>query len=117
MSKYAKLTQLLTTKNDEFITLEFRQIEKALGFLLPASAYKYREWWANSENSQQGAWKKANYAVQSIDMAAEKVTFQKISSGDTSINKISPLTIPEAKAGLAKSLGVSESNIEIIIRS
>lgn len=61
------------------MSLTFAEIEKILDSSLPASACKYREWWANenSENTthvQCKAWSEANYEVGDINLTNKIVT-------------------------------------------
>jgi len=81
MTKYTPLYEYLAAqplKNRE-LTLSLTQIEQLLGSSLPASAYKYREWWQNeyrqSRHVQARAWLKAGWKVDTVDQAANWVRF------------------------------------------
>jgi hypothetical protein len=53
-------------------------IEAVIGAKLPASAYTYREWWANETapgRSQSDAWQAAGWRVDDVNFTAEYVTF------------------------------------------
>jgi hypothetical protein len=49
MSKYEPLQHFLRSQREPVVTLTFTQIESILGRELPASARRYRPWWANEE--------------------------------------------------------------------
>lgn len=53
------------------------QIEAVLGFILPASARKYRPWWANAlTNTQAKSWLHAGWEVDSVKLG-EKLHSEK----------------------------------------
>ena len=54
MGKYEPLAARLSAQGEDFWTATFAQIEEVLGFPLPASARKYREWWANQTGASGG---------------------------------------------------------------
>ena len=58
-SKYRRLYTHLRDKEDEQWLTSFREIEAILGFRLPASARRYRPWWANQKS---GGHSQADYA-------------------------------------------------------
>jgi len=75
--KYQKLREYLKNSKKKNEILYIIEIEKILGFSLPLSAYKYREWWANHQgNSQAKSWLDAGWKVESVFLG-EKVKFQK----------------------------------------
>lgn len=52
-------------------------MESILGFKLPPSATKYREWWANHYgNSQAKGWMDYGWQVDTVELG-KKVTFHK----------------------------------------
>lgn len=60
------------------VELTFAQLESILDASLPASARKFRSWWANSQTSgrvQAAAWMEAGYHVTSVDLEQECVVF------------------------------------------
>jgi hypothetical protein len=81
MSKYDPLYKYLATQKGSPVTMTFSQVEKVLGFALPASARKYAAWWANA-NPESGqhpysqAWTLAGMRA-SVNVAAEQVVFEK----------------------------------------
>lgn len=93
MGKYEPLPQFLEQKGVGEIRLNFAQIEKALGFKLPKSAYQHQAWWANhaSTHSHARAWLRAGWQTKDVDLGAHKVTFRKTRSS------AAPLAAPAAK--------------------
>jgi hypothetical protein len=62
--------------------MSFAHIESILGFPMPASARKYRPWWANQSDGghvQAQAWMNAGWRVWSVQLSAERVEFQRVS--------------------------------------
>ncbi len=81
MGKYEPLaSRLQAFAHDEWAT-SFEQIEEVLGFPLPPSARRHREWWGNQRgrgHSQAMAWQDAGWQVWKIDLAAERVIFRRV---------------------------------------
>ena len=75
--KYKRLfLELLNYTRGESSRRTFGDIESILGFDLPKSARKYREWWANHEgNSQALAWMGAGWIVGYASVETEAVMF------------------------------------------
>lgn len=63
--KYRGLHQYLKGNNNLEVKLTFEEIEKLIGFKLPASANKHPEaWWSNNyDHSQAIAWMDAGYST------------------------------------------------------
>lgn len=79
-TKYYPLYEYLKewSEREEAIELSFDQIEAILEDPLPASARKFRSWWANSKapsRVQAAAWMEAGYHVDSVDLVQERVRF------------------------------------------
>lgn len=58
----------------------FSQVEKVLGFILPASARNYPEWWANENlsytvKSQCKSWGRADWKTAHVNIVNETITF------------------------------------------
>lgn len=83
-SKYDPLRTFLekTVLHVTEITLSFQQIEAILGFNLPPSARKYREWWANPsiprDHPYAQAWLAAGWKVDIADLQAERIRFRRL---------------------------------------
>jgi hypothetical protein len=62
----------------------FGQVEQVLGFPLPPSARKHREWWSNQAgagHSQAKGWQDAGWQVWKVDLAAERAIFRRVDAG------------------------------------
>ena len=80
-SKYAPLHVHLSARADSRWHASFGEIEAVLGFNLPASARRYPAWWANENSggshSHSRAWREAGWKTMEVDIAAEKLVFQR----------------------------------------
>jgi hypothetical protein len=77
-SKYAPLRQHLKDDPRNLVAMTFREVERVLGFQLPASARSYRHWWANDRtgnHTQAYAWMGAGRKVVSLDLIERRVKF------------------------------------------
>lgn len=80
MSKYEPLAEHLNKERDDKWIASFAEVEAVLGFPLPASARRYREWWANQRgggHSQTKGWQDAGWQVWQVDLEEERVTFRR----------------------------------------
>ena len=80
MGKYEPLSTHLQADSASEWSATFAQIEQVLGFPLPPSARKHREWWSNQAgagHSQARGWQDAGWQVWKVDLAAEQVTFRR----------------------------------------
>jgi hypothetical protein len=77
MGKYEPLPQFLASRETSRVRLDFKTIEKILGFKLPKSAYEYEAWWSNNEtgHSHARSWLSAGWRTEEIDIARRNVTF------------------------------------------
>ena len=63
-------------------TLTFKQVEQILADELPASAYTYREWWANESvgiHVQALAWMEAGWEVETVSQEDDWIRFRRSS--------------------------------------
>jgi hypothetical protein len=82
--KYRALRKFLEIKADELkrtgrssFDMSFADVEAQLGFKLPASAYKHREWWSNGMSGDtQKVWLRASFRTCDVDMARRSLTFE-----------------------------------------
>ena len=78
--KYRKLRVYLEAHPRREWRTTFDNIESIMGFELPASARKYRPWWANenggARHSQVVAWSAAGWETAEVDMEAETLLFR-----------------------------------------
>lgn len=76
--RYALLTEFLTAFSGSAVELSFAEVEQALGGKLPMSARKHRAFWSNSEQlAQARGWLSAGWVVSGLDMAGERVSFER----------------------------------------
>lgn len=77
--KYAPLYKRLREIKGKEWHVKFSEIEKLLGFELPASARIHRPWWANQGekggHSHALAWEMAGWKTSQVDMIEERVVF------------------------------------------
>ena len=117
MSKYLNLTLHLAKEDAGSWAATFGEVEEVLGFPLPSSARQYPAWWANQGRAQSMAWESAGWHTTAVDLERQTVTFVYVGDrAEQEITKVQPLTISDAKAGLAAHFGVSVESIEITIR-
>jgi iron only hydrogenase large subunit-like protein len=79
MAQYDRLKDYLTKCEGTDIVLTFKKINEILSSEhLPASAYEYRAWWANSKsNPQSSAWLDAGWGVATVNLLHHEVAFTK----------------------------------------
>lgn len=125
MSKYDPLARYLADLDKDSVTMTFAQIGTLVPGGLPSSAFDHRPWWANrhdGKDAQNKGWQPAGWETADVDMARQLVTFHRISRRTSEPvvasvqNAIRPLSIADAKAGLALNFGVSSDQIDINIR-
>ena len=123
MSKYDPLAKHLSEQDTDSVTMSFAAINDLIGGTLPKSAFDYRPWWANrydGNDAQNAGWQSVGWATQDVDMKRRMVTFArdvKIRSDFKDHPYVKPLSIEDAKNGLAAKFGVQASAIEIIIKA
>lgn len=74
--KYEPLKDYLTNCSNDTVELTYEAIEKVIENVLPDSAHKYREWWANGGHIQADAWINAGFRVDSVKLG-HSVVFAK----------------------------------------
>ena len=77
-SKYDPLYDHQANNPETVIALSFSEIERILGFALPASARRHQAWWANERegpHSHARSWLEASYGTQGVDLNAQTVRF------------------------------------------
>lgn len=77
MGKYEPLTHYLENRPDQIWDAGFAEVERVLGFPLPASAHEYPAWWANQEpgHSQTRGWRDAGWETGRVDLAGKRLRF------------------------------------------
>ena len=85
--KYRSLFRHLCYLDAQEWEATFGDVESVIGFRLPASARRYRAWWANqngaSSHVQANAWIAAGWEVTAVDLAAETVRLRRTIPGPT----------------------------------
>ena len=76
MGKYDPLFHYLKQSSKLQNILTYVEIENILSATLPASAYKYKEWWDNNSHVQSKSWREAGYTVETVHLG-DKVIFVK----------------------------------------
>ena len=75
--KYMPLSEYLQKAGKIEISLTFAEIEEILGFPLDASAFQYREFWANCTASTKAySWMDAGYEITELDLSEKIITFK-----------------------------------------
>ncbi len=78
VSKYDPLRYRLEAEGAKTLSLRFSEIEALIGEPLPASARRYRPWWANElagTHSHARAWLAAGWRTRHVDLSGETVEF------------------------------------------
>ena len=85
------MAKYLANTGKEEVTLSFLEIERILGFSLPASARSQRVWWSNDKYHTQSknGWLSAGYVVTKVNFDEEIVTFRKTA---TPLRKSPPIS-------------------------
>lgn len=77
MAKYSPLKEQLQRRSTGPIELAFSDIADWVGGL-PASAHRYRAWWANDRSHVQArAWLDAGWDVDEVDLQVGRVRFRR----------------------------------------
>ena len=79
MGKYEPLTHFLTRSGSRRLPMKFEEIERLLGFPLPASSRTHRAWWSNNptNNVMTKAWLAAGYETADVDLPSGRLVFQR----------------------------------------
>ena len=80
MGKYEPLSTHLGAASANEWSATFTQVEQILGFPLPPSARKHREWWSNQAgagHSQARGWQDAGWQVWKVELGGEMVIFRR----------------------------------------
>jgi hypothetical protein len=78
MGIYEPLARFLDGLKEDSWTASFEQIESKLGFELPPSARKYRQWWSNEKgkgHSQKVGWQSVGWETSDVDLRDKRVRF------------------------------------------
>ena len=76
--KYRPLGNHLAGLRARSCNMTFEQIEEIIGSDLPASAWRYRPWWANDQSHVQSkAWMDVGWRVVSVNQERGRVHFER----------------------------------------
>jgi hypothetical protein len=75
--KYATLRAFLSAQSEPRISMSFAEVAAAAKVKLPASAFRYPQWWQNDaeHHVQARAWLEAGYKTENVDIDAQRVEF------------------------------------------
>jgi hypothetical protein len=75
--KYNLLKAHLAAQSADRISMSFAQVAIAARVKLPASAFRYAQWWENDpvHHVQAKAWIEAGYVTEQVDLAGQKLVF------------------------------------------
>jgi hypothetical protein len=81
MGKYTALADYLHAQKRDEVPMTFAQIERLIGYKLPAS-HRYRAWWSNNSfNSvMTKAWLDAGFRSEQVDMEEGTLVFRRVRS-------------------------------------
>lgn len=78
--KYATLRDFLSAQSAPRLSMSFAEVAAAAKVKLPASAFRYPQWWQNDaeHHVQAKAWIGAGYKTQNVDLKAQRVEFVRV---------------------------------------
>jgi len=77
MKKYSNLKFHLEATGTPKVTMTFGEMSEVLGFPLPASAGKFKNWWSNTRSGQATSWQEAGYKADAKSLIFEENTENK----------------------------------------
>jgi hypothetical protein len=85
MSKYAPLGEFLRFQPQDDVPMRFSEIERLLGFDLPASARRHRAWWSNSagNSTMTRIWLEVGFETAQVDLETERLVFRRVAAHST----------------------------------
>lgn len=95
MSKYAPLADYLRNLDGSEVTLSFDEIERILGFSLPATASRFRPYWSNSgvKDGHPGRlWRGAGWRQVRLDLTGRHVSFRRADGMTSDLEGLKPQT-------------------------
>ena len=80
MSKYEPLGQFLNGSRLNELPMSFAEIERILGFPLPAKSRNNRAWWSNNPDNSvmTKVWLAAGFRTEQVDIASGKLVFRRV---------------------------------------
>ncbi|QGZ93458.1 DUF7662 domain-containing protein [Terricaulis silvestris] len=88
--KYASLRAFLLARQEPRISMSFAQVAAAAKVKLPASAFRYPQWWQNDaeHHVQAKAWIEAGYKTENVDLDAQSVEFVRVASRARGVREV-----------------------------
>lgn len=85
MGKYEPLTHFLVRSGTSHLPMSFEEIERLLGFPLPASSRSHRAWWSNNPNNNvmTKAWLAAGFETTDVDVLRGHLVFRRRKGAST----------------------------------
>lgn len=99
MAKYEPLGQFLTHLQGDYWRPTFVELERLLGFGLPAGARRKTQWWNADGSGRHGharSWLDAGWAPEDVDLDGEQVSFRRVGPAQPRADSAAA----EARAGL-----------------
>lgn len=88
--KYAALGAYLAAQKAERLAMSFDEVAEAAKVRLPASAYRYAQWWENDliHHVQAKAWLGAGYRAESVNLAERRVEFVRVRNAAPGVSEM-----------------------------
>jgi hypothetical protein len=128
MSKYQPLGDFLRRQKADVVTMTFSQVEKVLGFELPASQNN-PAWWSNNadNNVMTKVWLDAGFRVRNVRLNERELTFYRMTQPSRAVveennddtvrlSELSPLAL-NALSVLARRSGRSLAKEALVLLS
>jgi hypothetical protein len=115
--KYQPLTDRLSALAEldhQSVDMDFADIA-ALVAGLPPSAYRNRQWWANSSLTQAAAWRAADWHVDHVDFERERVRFTRGKVGGIRTTD-SRVPGPDPPSGDAFAAELTDPEVDVRVR-
>lgn len=115
--KYQPLTDRLAALAEldrQSVDMDFADIA-ALVAGLPPSAYRNRQWWANSSVTQAAAWRVAGWHVDHVDFGRERVRFARGKVGGMRTTD-SRIPGPDFPSGDAFAVELTDPEVDVRVR-
>ena len=115
MSKYDPLGSYLRMQPAAHVPMTFADIEKIIGFSLPAVAKSARAWWSNnpSNNVMTKVWTAAGFRSEQVDIAGEKLVFRRQDTEEPRPAPVSPAGRPHPIFGCLKGMATIAGGVDV----
>lgn len=116
--KYQPLADRLSALAEldhQSVDMDFAEIA-ALVAGLPPSAYRNRQWWANSSLTQAAAWRAADWHVDHVDFGRERVRFARGKVGGIRTTETRRAPRPDFPSGDAFAVELTDPEVDVRVR-